>query len=128
MVKTTILIPLAFASGSNSAVAIINIPFAVSKIHFKSISFVQAVPPALGDGLYICVFSDLSINECIGITFDDPTYPINTNIDTEFQFEQPRSLSGQFTFYLKDISNTVYNATSFVNIGIIAEFNSIEEL
>ena len=128
MVKTTRLIPLSFPSGSNSAVASINIPFTVGKINFKCISFVQVTPPTPGDGEYIAIFSDLSINECIGITFDDPTYPINTNIDTQFKFEQPRNLSGQFNFYLRDIANSVYNTSSNAYIGIIAEFNSIEEM
>lgn len=126
--KQTQAIYLTFAA-SPVASAYINVPFAVKKIHIKSINYDAGTS---GTARYVVLESNIGLNAPFGMISQDDTYSQNGLQDIEIEFKVAQPLQGQYYFTLKTMAGAVAAtsnsgaATDYV--GMIVEFNSEDEL
>ncbi len=120
MTRLTKIISLSFPSGSSSTGAKINIPFDVKYINFKCTLYQSTTPV----DEFIILKSNLTQFEPIGICIDNKAKPMNTFINSTYEFEKPANINGNYDFFIVGIADT-----PFISAGdacaIIAEFVSI---
>lgn len=127
--KRTIAIYLGF-NNSNSATAQITVPFKVSRIHCKGLSYNGGTNPVAGAAQYGVISSDLVDNQPLGIFYNDVTYSFASNKDVELTLYTPRTINGTYTFYLTNDQGNPYTP---LNNGLdlvilLLEFNEFNEI
>ena len=125
--KQTVFLSLTFA-GVPQTTASIFIPFAVLKMHVKSLAY-QA--DTNGSAKYVYLRSSLGLNAPLGILNQDTTYSSNTVNDVEIAFQNKQVIQGNYTFTLYNMDGTLATITGAPGtdyIGLIIEFNSENEL
>ena len=125
MTRITKYIPLTMASTSNVALANIQIPFDVKRIITKTAVIHQLGTPTLNS--FVCLISDLIEWSPHKIIWDDESVFFNTSGDIVFEFQNPRSINGTYTFRLKDNGNNDYTAQSNIFISLLLEFQSADD-
>lgn len=125
--KQTVFLSLTFA-GVPQTTASIFVPFAVLKMHVKSLAY-QA--DTNGSAKYVYLRSSLGLNAPLGILNQDTTYSSNTVNDVEILFKNPEIIQSNYTFTLYNMDGslaTITGAPGTDIVGLIIEFNSENEL
>lgn len=119
--KQTVFISLSFTAGESTALASINIPFRVKKIHIKSAVYKAGTVQTT----YVVLKSTLGLNAPLGFLFRDTTYSTPSIQDIEIELKNPEVIQGTYTFTIFNVDGTQATATVGNDvIGLIMEFNS----
>lgn len=122
--KVTKAIYLSF-NNTSSTTASITVPFKVSRIHCKGLSYNGGNNPVAGSAQYGVISSDLVDNQPLGIFYNDVTYSFASNKDVELTLFTPREINGTFTFYLTNDQGSPYTPVSggLDLVILLLEFN-----
>jgi hypothetical protein len=126
--KITKAVYLSFVS-SNIATSTISIPFTVSSIHVKGISYDPANIPNIGTARYGTISSDLVDQQPLGIFYNDSTYGFTSSKDIHLTLYTPKTINSTYTFFLTNDAGAPYfpvnNGTD--QVILILEFNDASE-
>lgn len=126
--KITKAVYLSFVS-SNIATAQISIPFTVSSIHVKGLSYDPQSIPASGSARYGTISCDMVDMQPLGIFYNDSTYGFTSTKDVHLTLYTPKTINSTYTFFLTNDAGTPYVP---INNGtdraiLILEFNDASE-
>lgn len=107
---------LSFPIGVNSISQYINIPHPVTRIVFRSLAFKGVVTD------YAVLSSSLIQDESIGVVFRDSSFSNSTAQTIEYNFRNPVTIAGQYTFNLTKLDNTPVVSVAIENCVFIGEF------
>ena len=120
----------------------INIPFKVSKIHIKGITWTNGRAGNQGSSTasrYVTLLSSLVGNQPIGMVHTDSQYAMGTVQDIEIKFQIPKVIQGYYDFTAYNSNDTVYGGYQlqvvipninyyFDSYSITIEFNGEDEI
>jgi len=105
---------LSFTTASTSTV--INIPFAVDRIIFRSLAD-DAATDAYG-----VISSDLINWESIGVVFRNDAFSNSTAQTIEYHFQTPTKIQGTYNFTIRNLDKSLATVAGTESVVFIAEF------
>ena len=122
--KITKAVYLSFVN-SNIARAQISIPFTVSSIHVKGISYDPQTIPA--SPRYGVISSDIVDMQALGIFYNDSTYSFNSTKDIHLTLYTPKTINSTYNFFLTNDAGEPYITNGTDRMILILEFNDASE-
>lgn len=114
--KVVKLIELTYQNTQNTT-AFVNVPFEVSKAIVRQISYYNGDNATPHDQRFVVITSDITDqNQPLGIVFNDRDQGLVSNPNTEFQFLNPRNITGEYSFRIN--RPTVHSGTDTVQLLI----------
>jgi hypothetical protein len=107
---------LTYQAGQSSTTANVFINHPVEKIIFRSLACNSNVTE------YAVLQSDMILNETIGVAYRDSSYSNSTAQTIEYHFTSPVGISGNYTFYLKNLDGTPTSPAGDEFYVFVAEF------
>lgn len=130
-----------YTSTDATASIYINIPFKVTNIHVKAITYVAGLNVSQGGSAnelqrYVTIISDLVDNGPLGMVYKDSQFSMATIQDIEHTFNLPRVINGYYNFtpYRNDgtiaavFEEIIPDPPVFDSFSITIEFNGIDEV
>jgi hypothetical protein len=107
---------LSFASSANTS-AVINVPFEVDRVIFRSLAHNGATV-----SLYGVITSDLIGWNAIGVVQRDSTYSNSTAQTIEYHFQTPTKIQGRYNFRMQNLTEADATVSTTESVVFIAEF------